>query len=174
MTNRAQPATVERQRDPRIRPPYAGITRRMRTAALVLIATASVAATIGLPATAHADDAGAFQSPSGNVNCLIGTFVGGDDDNFVYCDVANRIWVAPPRPADCPLVWGSRFRLDEGKAAGFGCYHQELPAPESTLDYGQRRSVGPITCDSEPAGMTCTDGSTGHFFRISRESYQFG
>lgn len=172
MTNRAQPATVERQRDPRIHPPYAGITRRMRTAALVLIATASVAATIGLPATAHADDAGAFQSPSGNVNCLIGTFVGGDDSNFVYCDVANRIWGAPPRPPDCVLVWGNRLRLEAGKSAEFGCYHQDLPAPESTLDYGHKRSVGSITCDSEVSGMTCTDSSTRHFFRISRESYQ--
>jgi len=31
-----------------------------------------------------------------------------------------------------------------------------------------------MTCDSEPSGMTCTDSSTGHFFRISRESYQLG
>jgi hypothetical protein len=36
------------------------------------------------------------------------------------------------------------------------------------------QSVGVITCDSEPAGMTCTDSSTGHFFRVSRESYQLG
>jgi serine/threonine-protein kinase len=36
------------------------------------------------------------------------------------------------------------------------------------LDYGQTRSVGAITCDSEPSGMACTDSSTGHYFRRSR------
>jgi hypothetical protein len=43
-----------------------------------------------------------------------------------------------------------------------------------TLGYGQSLSAGAITCDSEPTGMTCTDRSTGHFFRVSRESYQLG
>jgi hypothetical protein len=43
-----------------------------------------------------------------------------------------------------------------------------------TLDYGQMRSVGAITCASEPSGVKCTDSSTGHFFRLSRESYELG
>jgi hypothetical protein len=42
------------------------------------------------------------------------------------------------------------------------------------LPYGQMRSAGPITCNSEASGVTCTDRSTGHFFRLSRESYQLG
>ncbi len=42
------------------------------------------------------------------------------------------------------------------------------------LDYGQTRSAGVITCDSEPSGMTCTNTTTGHFFTVSRESYQLG
>jgi hypothetical protein len=43
-----------------------------------------------------------------------------------------------------------------------------------TLEYGQTRSAGTITCDSEPSGMTCTDSTAGHFFRVSGESYQLG
>jgi hypothetical protein len=35
-------------------------------------------------------------------------------------------------------------------------------------------SIGAITCDSEPSGVTCTNSSTGHFFRVSRESYELG
>jgi hypothetical protein len=31
--------------------------------------------------------------------------------------------------------------------------------------------VRAITCGSEPYGVTCTDDSSGHFFRVSRESY---
>lgn len=43
-----------------------------------------------------------------------------------------------------------------------------------TLAYGKTASAGTITCDSEPASMTCTDSSTSHFFRMSQESYQLG
>jgi hypothetical protein len=131
--------------------------------------------TIGSSPTAHADDAGAFQSPSGNIGCLIGTFDGTADDNFVYCEIRGRpLWVEPPRPPDCPLAWGSRFVLKRGTAADFACYHQQLPDPEQVLGYGQRRAVGAVVCDSEPSGMTCTDTSTGNFFRVSRESYKLG
>jgi len=42
------------------------------------------------------------------------------------------------------------------------------------LDYGQTRSVGTLSCDSEPSGVTCTDSSTGHFFRVSSDSLQLG
>jgi hypothetical protein len=43
-----------------------------------------------------------------------------------------------------------------------------------TLEFGHTQSAGPITCDSEPTGMTCTDTSSGHFFRVSRESDELG
>ena len=39
---------------------------------------------------------------------------------------------------------------------------------------GPAPGVGTMTCDSETSGVTCTDTSTGHFFRVSRESYQLG
>jgi hypothetical protein len=42
------------------------------------------------------------------------------------------------------------------------------------LGYGQTRSLGAITCDSETSGITCTDTSSGQFFRVSRDSYQLG
>ncbi len=32
------------------------------------------------------------------------------------------------------------------------------------------QALGPITCDSETTGMTCTDNSTGHYFRLSRDN----
>ena len=67
---------------------------------------------------------------------------------------------------------GRPVRADTGSGAGFNCYAQEFPAAEQTLAYGQTRSLGTITCDSEPTGITCTDSSTGHYFRISRETYE--
>jgi len=136
---------------------------------LTLIATTAVAATIGLAATAHADDTYAFQSPSGNIGCKMGA--GG-----AMCEIKDYTWFIP-RPADYTMGGkGNRFILDRGRAPIGGDWHSdhEFPDGAPTLDYGQTRTVGAITCDSEPSGMTCTDSSTGHFFRVSRDSYQLG
>jgi hypothetical protein len=63
--------------------------------------------------------------------------------------------------------------MQQGNAAMMNCHGDTLRVPGlQTLDYGQTRSVGLITCDSEPAAMTCTDNSTGHFFRVSSSSFQ--
>jgi hypothetical protein len=140
---------------------------------LTLITTATVAATIAVPATAHAVPDGSFQSPSGNVYCVMG--VNNTGANVAACQVHRYSYAAPPR-GDCQLGgWGSQIRLEQGTQPDFECVGGALAAPPiPTLDYGQTRSVGAITCDSEPAGIACTDSSTGHFFRISRESYQLG
>jgi hypothetical protein len=114
---------------------------------------------------------GPFQSPSGNIRCAMFAY---DGQNSVRCDIADYSWTAPPRSPNCQLSWGSRFKLEQGSAAVFDCYAQELPAVDHTLGYGQTQTVGTITCASEPSGMTCTDGSTGHYFRVSRETYQVG
>ena len=51
-----------------------------------------------------------------------------------------------------------------------------LPTIYTVLDYGQTRTAGAITCSSapEPAGITCTNADSGHFFRVSQASYQIG
>ncbi|OBA59392.1 hypothetical protein A5647_17145 [Mycobacterium sp. 1100029.7] len=72
------------------------------------------------------------------------------------------------------MNWGARLSLVQGSAAVFACYHQEFGTAEDTLEFGQTHSIGTTTCDSEPDGVTCTDSSTGHFFRLSRDSYQLG
>jgi hypothetical protein len=114
---------------------------------------------------------GPFQSPSGNIRCAMFAY---DGQNSVRCDIDDYSWTAPPRSPNCQLSWGSRFKLEQGGAAVFDCYAQELPAVEQTLGYGEARTVGTITCGSEPSGMTCADSSTGHYFRVSRETYEVG
>jgi hypothetical protein len=81
--------------------------------------------------------------------------------------------MAPP-PPDCHLNSGDRFYLTQGGDAGVGCYGQEFPTAEQTLGYDQSLSLGTITCVSEYTGMTCTDSSTGHYFRVSRDGYVLG
>ena len=157
---------------------------------LALIAAATAAVTIASAATAHACECGGpgnpafithtFQSPSGNIACNYQ--VGVDDDpnkGYVSCEVRDHTWVAPR----APVCAGQHIDGDELSMIGqasqptWGCYSGIGPLSQtnkSTLDYGQTLSVGPITCDSEPSGVTCTGSNTGHFFRVSRESYQTG
>ncbi len=112
-----------------------------------------------------------FRSPSGNINCTL-TTPGGDI--AARCEVVDHTWVAPP-PPDCHLDSGDRFYLTQGGSALVGCYGQEFgPAPQQTLGYDQSLSFGTITCVSEYTGVTCTDSSTGHYFRVAREVYELG
>ncbi|MDT5016309.1 MAG: hypothetical protein QOD39_2469, partial [Mycobacterium sp.] len=95
-------------------------------------------------------------------------------DIAARCEVVDHTWAAPP-PPDCHLNYGDRFYLTQAGGAVVGCYGQEFgPGPFPKHGYGQSRTFGTITCASEYTGMTCTDGSTGHYFRVSRDSYELG
>ncbi|WP_156687384.1 DUF6636 domain-containing protein [Mycobacterium sp. Marseille-P9652] len=123
---------------------------------------------IAMPATAFADDR-SFQSPSGNIACQLGA-------DGVACDVSDYTYQVPPGPpCSQHIAWGNRFTLQKGQAAAMACHGDTLRVPgEQTLNYGQTLSAGTITCSSDASGVTCTDGSTGHYFRVSRESYTLG
>ncbi len=141
---------------------------KQQTTRLALIISVTVTAAIAVPATARADTQN-FQSPSGNIYCVM-------DSGGVACDISDFTYQPPP-PPECGkhLAWGSRFSLTPGKPAAIECHGDTLRVPgEPTLNYGQTTSAGTITCDSEPSGMKCTDSSTGHYFRVSRDSYDLG
>ena len=145
---------------------------------LSLVVTATVAATIGLAATVHADESQIFASPSGNIHCYVparsanGPTVGCQIEQYAFPS-------APTSPSSCPDGGlPNDFGLSLGKQATHTCSVSALisgyDGPWPTLDYGHTRAIGAISCDSEPMGMTCTDSSTGHFFRVSRDLYQLG
>jgi hypothetical protein len=144
---------------------------------LALITTATVAATICLAGSAHADDEIDFRSPSGDVVCAMTQGHDIDDQahygkGAVACQVKHT-YPQPPLP-DCPVA-GRSYDLNQGTPPSLECQGGAIVgSPPPTLDYGQTRSVGTITCDVEPSGVTCTDSSTGHFLRLSRDSYQLG
>jgi hypothetical protein len=133
--------------------------------------TPPVTVTVTPPPTPVARPEGprSFRSPSGNINCTLSTPGG---ENAARCEVVEHTWAAPPPPPDCHLDSGDRFYLTQGGGAGAGCYGQEFPTAQQTLGYDQSLSLGTITCVSEYTGMTCTDSSTGHYFRVSRDSYE--
>jgi hypothetical protein len=148
----------------------------IRITTRALIATAMGAAAIGLSATAQADPSYKFQSPSGNILCTMYTPVGGDRP-LAYCEIANHTWAAPAQSSyGCPLApSANQFSISQGETAVFACMTQHLAAgTEQILDYGQSRSVGLVTCASETSSVTCTDTGTGHFFRVSHDSYELG
>jgi hypothetical protein len=166
----------------------------MKITHLVPIAAATVAATVAFAATAHAcggtgGGLQTFQTPSGNIACDYQVGMDGDPDKgYVSCEVRDHGWLAD-RATDCtgPVADeqrargvapdGDAFSITEGEQAKLMCYwgSGSLDAPAtSTLDYGQTLSAGAITCESEASGVTCSDSSTGHFFQVSRESYELG
>jgi len=152
---------------------------------ITLMAAATIAATIALPATAHGDDnRQKFESPSGNIHCVLDVS-SRTGATAALCQIMDYNYVVPAGLArneasgePCAGTGQSGdFRLDQGQPGFLRCSYAALDGgvgPWPTLNYGQTRSFGAITCDSEPTGVTCTDTSTGHFFRVSRDSYELG
>jgi hypothetical protein len=141
---------------------------------LGLTAAATLATLMAAPAVAHAA-VGVFKSPSGNIVCAIDTDFDWNGKVAVDCQIDENAPAAPPPKSDCPQQGDERFRLEQGGPAMFSCYGRSVPlGAEQTTDYGQTHSAGPITCDGVATTMTCTDSSTGHFFRVSQDSYQLG
>ena len=148
---------------------------------LAALAIVTAAATLPMAAVAHADTKYDFLSPSGNINCsmsLQSDFVldgvTQTGSNYVQCELSDYTWQLPHA---CPSkVVGVAFRSDDTAPPVAGCWKfpNQLPLPWPTLNYGQTRTVGVITCESEPSGVTCTNSNTGHFFRVSRDSYDVG
>jgi hypothetical protein len=152
---------------------------------LTVMAAATIAATVALPATAHGDDnRQKFASPSDNIRCVLDV---SDRTGapMAMCQIRDYSYVVPAGLArdeasgePCPGASKSGdFRLDQGQPGFLRCSYAALDGgvgPWPTLNYGQTRSFGAITCDSEPTGVTCTDTSSGHFFRVSSDSYQLG
>lgn len=155
---------------------------------ITMIATPLIAAAAALPLAAIANACGGggeitqnhdFSTPSGNIACNIYA-----DGSGVSCEVREHTWVMPastdgPYGRPCDFSFGGlEFYVSNGMPGKLGCYEGvstfDGPNIGKTLDYGQTISYGTIACDSEASGVTCTDTSTGHFFRVSRENYELG
>src|SRR5580704_2900679 len=159
-------------------------TMKIRMFAAVSIATA--ATTLPLAAIAHADPIYYhFQSPSGNIGCDMTDY--GNGKGSVWCEVRDHTWVAPPPGGNSSqsgagfscsggpsgtFTNADDFLIDQGQGYAPCPGHylgQMFMTPSGTqifsglmpgvpiLDYGHAHTVGAITCDSEPSGVTCTD-----------------
>ena len=140
--------------------------------------TAIAAATISFAANSHANPFSAqFQSPSGDISCNLVNYPPTDKlglgKNFVQCDIVNQNWVPPRPPPQGHDDATSTVVLMRGQLPIVG-YSPGTLAASDPVNYDQPVSAGVIACKSEQAAVKCTDVSTGHFFRVSKESYELG
>jgi hypothetical protein len=152
---------------------------RRKIGTIAGVCTAIAAATIGSAGSAQANPySEQFQSPSGDISCNLVNYPPTDKlgfgKNFVQCDIADHSWVPPqPPPPDRPDAT-STFLLIRGQVPIVGYSPGTVGDGSPMLDSGQAPYAGAIACRSEQSAMKCTDTSTGHFFRVSRESYELG
>lgn len=129
-------------------------------------ATRSTASTSTAPSSfVHLE---AFQTPTGNIGCML---IGG----VARCDIVRRSWTLPPRPSSCPHIvdFGQGLEVGRSGAARFVCAGDTARDPSSPkLAYGSASRVGPFDCVSRATGMTCTSRSSGHGFMLSVQRYR--
>lgn len=115
---------------------------------------------------AHAEATSSeFQSPSGNIECIVG-------NTGAACEIANHDYVSPARPAECHLAYGDRVSLD-ASGVRFNCHGDRLVGSTAViLPYGASITEGPFTCVSTVDYVQCT--GYGHMFRLSRQAYDIG
>ncbi|MFI5506950.1 DUF6636 domain-containing protein [Mycobacterium sp. NPDC051804] len=106
-----------------------------------------------------------FISPTGNVSCMI-------DVDLARCDIIDRDWSPPPRPADCEFDYGHGIQIVPGETASFVCAGDTAFGAEDVLAYGDAITAGLLRCESAEAGITCRDTGTGHGFTLARDAYQ--
>jgi len=117
------------------------------------------------PADLEVTELTAFTSPSGNIGCII-------DPRTVRCDIAEREWQPPKKPAKCELDFGQGISLGAGEPAAFVCAGDTALGDGEPLPYGQSIAAGLLRCESEQSGMSCADIETGRGFTISKQAYE--
>ena len=106
----------------------------------------------------------AFQSPSGNVACVMTA-------KYTRCDISDRAWNPPAAPGDCQVDYGQGIQLPAEGPASFVCAGDTVLNPEApVLEYGTSSEVGLITCESDESEIECENASGGKF-SLSREEY---
>lgn len=126
--------------------------------------SASAGSAAASPTTAAANAAALrFVSPSGNIRCLIST-------RGARCDIIERDWEPPARPAGCTQRWGSGVSVDSSGSA-LVCDDTAV-AGGNPLEYGDSVSRGSYRCDSDETGMRCTNTTTRRGFAIARAAYR--
>jgi hypothetical protein len=142
----------------------------------LLIGTALLLSLGGLAGTAAAKQPTLlhFKSPSGNINCYLGSIPG----NFAECLVRNSSWPSSrPKPKSCTLDWDAHTASTDGRHVEVGSCRGDIGplcidqsgARCTTLAYGHSLTLERLRCTSSAAGVTCRSRfGKHHGFRIAR------
>ena len=103
-----------------------------------------------------------FQSPSGNIQCVISGTAGG----VARCDLGVEVQSYTDRPDSCDGDWGISFGVMEQGPGFLNCVTDAIGAQTEVpiLPYGGTLEMLGIACRSEPTGMTCENAEGGGFF----------
>jgi hypothetical protein len=141
---------------------YDPAVRRLRDQ-FGLLALASICALAAL-ATA-ASGAGAskgFESPSGNIGCVM--YAQG-----ARCDILHHSWPLPKRPKSCEFDYGGSLWIGQHGRGENGCVSDSAFGAGPVLPYGESLRKGRFVCASEEIGVRCINRRNGHGFLLSRQ-----
>lgn len=115
---------------------------------------------MGLAATSGAVNG--FQSPSRNIGCVI-------SPSALRCDIGEKDWSPPPKPANCPVDWGYGVSLGKHGKAQFICAGDSARMIGPVVPYGETVRRGRFKCKSKFSGMLCVNLRNGHGFFLSSQ-----
>jgi hypothetical protein len=122
------------------------------------------AATLALLAPSASAKPKFFQTPSGNIGCVI---IGAE----ARCDIRNHQWPTPPTPAGCPLDYGNGVEVGKKGRASYTCAGDTVLSPSSpVLGYGEKITRKRFRCKSKPQGVRCVNRRNKHGFFLSTQN----
>jgi hypothetical protein len=127
-----------------------------RLASTVVLSLCLFALTSGEAAAAQ------FRSPSGNIGCYI-------DASGVRCDINERDWSAPHKPASCDLDFGQGVQVGRSGRARYVCAGDTTLGAGPRLAYSSSIRRGRFRCLSLRSHMRCDNLRNGHGFALSRQ-----
>lgn len=129
-------------------------------------------AVLALLAAPAAADVSPFKTPSGNIQCYVGTGAGPSDIDCTIFQFSGTPTV--PRPASCGGAWGHRYMMGASGRVQMVC---GAPGPKNTAPgvdvapYGVKADWGNLSCLSQRTGLRC-ENADGHGFLLSRRVLQ--
>ena len=102
-----------------------------------------------------------FETPSHNIGCVI-------SKSDARCDIRERAWEPPPKPASCPVDWGYGLTVGRRGVGGFVCAGDSVLGGKRVLGYRKSIRRGPLECTSHRNGVRCVNLRNGHGFKVAR------
>lgn len=111
-------------------------------------------------------DVWTFETPSTNIQCIVGEGFGGSD---LTCTIIEKGGTPPrARPASCAADWGHTFFMNDTGPVRMICEPlNRARGAQHQAEYGVTGEFGGIVCHSSTTGLECRNDD-GHGFFLSR------